>query len=184
MHAFGDGQGRQLDTSKIAAAMRWSDPERMTVVPRHIALARMGSGQPVYCVWSGKRLTEQNLDIDHCIPWSAWPCSDLWNLLPCDRRVNQHQKRERLPSIATLHGAMDAMVTWWGDAYLQPGDINLRRRFDTEAYASLPNLGRPTEPFDLEDVYAALRILQVRLVHDQGFPEWNMNIMKDYSRRQ
>lgn len=184
MHAFADGQGRQLDASKIAAAMRWSDPERTTGVPRHIALARLASGHPVYCVWSGRRLTEQNLDIDHCIPWSAWPCSDLWNLLPSDRRVNQHQKRERLPSIATLHGAMDAMVSWWNDAYLQSSDIGLRRRFDTEAYASLPNLGRPTEPFDLEDVYAALRVLQVRLTHDQGFPEWNMSIMKDYSWRQ
>ncbi len=184
MHAFADGHGRQLDASKIAVAMRWSDPERTTGVPRHIALARMANGQPLYCVWSGKRLTEQNLDIDHCIPWSAWPCSDLWNLLPCDRRVNQHQKRERLPSISTLHVAMDAMVSWWGHAYLQSGDISLRRRFDTEAYASLPNLGRATERFDLEDVYAALRILQVRLAHDQGIPEWNVSAAKEYNRRQ
>jgi tripartite-type tricarboxylate transporter receptor subunit TctC len=34
------------------------------------------------------------LDIDHCLPWSAWPCGDLWNLLPASPRVNQHLKRD------------------------------------------------------------------------------------------
>jgi len=184
MYAFAAGQGRRLESSEIETAMRWSDSERTTGVPRGITLARMSVGHPVYCVWTGKRLTEQNLDIDHCIPWSTWPCSDLWNLLPCDRRVNQHQKRERLPSFATLHRAMDAMVSWWGEAYIKPGEGGLRRQFDTEAYASLPNLGRPTEPCDLEDVYAALRILQVRLAHDQGVPEWNVSTLKEYVWRQ
>jgi hypothetical protein len=48
----------------------------------------MGSGEAVFCVWSGERLDQRSLDVDHCFPWVAWPCGDLWNLLPPSRRVN------------------------------------------------------------------------------------------------
>jgi hypothetical protein len=47
------------------------------------------------------------LDIDHLFPWAAWPCSDLWNLPPVHRIVNQKFKRDRLPSAATLSRAED-----------------------------------------------------------------------------
>lgn len=32
--------------------------------------------------------TRACFDIDHCFPWRAWPCDDLWNLLPTHRAVN------------------------------------------------------------------------------------------------
>lgn len=44
------------------------------------------------------------LDIDHALPWAAWPCSDRWNLLPAHRRVNQHQKHDLLPE-RSHHGS-------------------------------------------------------------------------------
>ena len=37
------------------------------------------------CVWTGQPLNRTTLDIDHMFPWTAWPCSDLWNLLPAHR---------------------------------------------------------------------------------------------------
>jgi len=59
-------------------------------------------------VWTGESLTERNLDIDHCMPWSAWPCEDLWNLMPVDRSVNQRLKRHRLVALRS-----DQQVEEW-----------------------------------------------------------------------
>ena len=91
-----------LDEAAIAAAMAWADPERDVALPRQIAARLLASGGRLFCVWSGRRLDAAWLDIDHCLPWSAWPCSDLWNLLPADRSVNQHQKRDRLAASMTV----------------------------------------------------------------------------------
>jgi hypothetical protein len=38
----------------------------------------------------------------------TWPCSDLWNLLPASRHVNQRLKRDRLVDAATLASARDS----------------------------------------------------------------------------
>jgi hypothetical protein len=45
-------------------------------------------------------------------PWVAWPCGDLWNLLPSNRHVNQRLKRDRLVAAETLAGAHDR--SWIG----------------------------------------------------------------------
>jgi hypothetical protein len=52
---------------------------------RAAELARAGD---LYCVWTGKRLRdgEAAFDIDHCFPWSIWPCDALWNLMLRIRR--------------------------------------------------------------------------------------------------
>jgi hypothetical protein len=108
-------------------------------VPRGIALRLLASNEPLRCVWSGQLLKPDALDIDHCFPWAAWPCSDLWNLLPADRKINQHGKRDRLPSEALLAAAATPIRDWWQAAYLT-GEV-LPRRFVLEAAASLPGLG-------------------------------------------
>jgi hypothetical protein len=139
MEGYAATQGRRLDPGAIAAAMSWSNPERDVSVARKQALNLL-SQAPLRCVWSGKLLTAESLDIDHCFPWSAWPCGDLWNLLPTDRRVNQHGKRERLPSAEALQRARDAISSWWSAGYLCAGDLVLPARFETEARSSLPAL--------------------------------------------
>ncbi len=55
--------------------------------PRGIALRTLAPGHVLHCVWTGQRLNAATLDIDHCLPWAAWSCSDLWNLVPAHRRV-------------------------------------------------------------------------------------------------
>jgi len=80
----------------------WIEPERDTGFVRAIALRQVARGQTVRCVWSGKTLGTSGLDIDHCLPWAAWPCSDLWNLLPAAPAVNCHVKREKIVTGAAL----------------------------------------------------------------------------------
>ena len=41
--------------------------------------AQLLQGGGLQCVYSGKRLTANTLDIDHCLPWHAWPRGCLIN---------------------------------------------------------------------------------------------------------
>jgi hypothetical protein len=114
---YGRSQGRHIAEEKIIASMRWSDPERDVLQVRKIALSLVGS-RDIRCIWTDSLLNTSTLDIDHMFPWAAWPCGDLWNLLPTDRRVNQRLKRNRLPSAAVLSRAEGRIIDWWQQAYL------------------------------------------------------------------
>jgi hypothetical protein len=164
--------GRVVNAAAAAAAMVWADPERDVSVARRIAL-RLVEGSGLHCVWTGRRLAPATLDVDHMFPWSAWPCGDLWNLLPAHREVNQRLKRDRLPSAPALGAAEERILQWWSTAYLAPGDLSLPSRFGHEARASLPGLrmARPGD-CDPERVYAAVGLQRMRLRQDQGVPEW------------
>ena len=81
MQRYAETQGRDLPRDRVAATMTWSDPTRDVRIAKQQARELIESGK-LYCVWSGKRLSARSLDLDHCFPWSAWPCSDLWNLCP------------------------------------------------------------------------------------------------------
>jgi hypothetical protein len=171
MQSYASGQERSLHEADIALALTWSDPSRDVTLARQRAIALLDS-QDLFCVWSGKRLTERSLDIDHCFPWSAWACDDLWNLLPSDRVVNQRQKRDRLPSVARLQAAQDRVQGWWEEAYRQALNPALPVRFTQEACASLPGLLSVSASPTLDDCFTAIRLQQVRLKHDQQVPEW------------
>jgi hypothetical protein len=84
MRGYATRQGRALDEGVLGAAMTWSEPARDTALSRELAVAALRAGEQLRCVWSGRPLKEATLDIDHCLPWTAWPCGDLWNLLPAD----------------------------------------------------------------------------------------------------
>ena len=124
--------------------------------------------QRLYCVWTGQALHRNSLDIDHCFPWSAWPCGDLWNLMPSSRRVTQREKRDLLPNKDTLRKAKDRVVEWWDAGYCaKPAELG--NRFRLEATARLPSAGSES---DLADVFIALALQRLRLSNDQQIPEW------------
>ncbi len=170
MRDFATGQNRTLPEGAIAAAMTWADPERDVALSRGIAMRLLESGTPLHCVWSGKKLTAGAFDIDHCFPWSAWPCGDLWNLLPAHPSINRNQKRDRLPGERILQTAQQPIIAWWQAAYLS-GEV-LPRRFADEARASLPGLGSAAAADEPEEVFSAMRLQRLRLRYDQQVPEW------------
>jgi protein-L-isoaspartate O-methyltransferase len=166
VRAYGDRMGRPTASGEIEDALAWLDPARDTELARTVAMRVLDRGQQLSCVWSGESLGQRVLDIDHCLPWSAWPCGDLWNLLPTSRRVNQHQKRDRLPSAAVLAGARESIIGWWEQAWMT--DAAMRDRFEREVAAALP-VGSNTS---MEDVFAALEWRRLRLRQDQQVQEW------------
>lgn len=167
--AYAEKRGRSLEAGTVMQALQWIEPERDTRFVRDLALRRIAQGRETRCVWSGRPLSPRALDIDHCLPWSAWPCGDLWNLLPTAPAVNRHGKRERVATAAALAEARPRITTWWETAYLE-GDAPLRARFAEEARMSLPILKDGTP--DLDDLFAALDYRRLRLVQDTQISQW------------
>lgn len=168
IRGYAERQGRPVDEAKLIEAMAWADPARDVSRPRAIALELIGRGR-LHCAWTGKALREETLNIDHLLPWSAWPCGDLWNLLPAHREVNQRLKRERIPSANTLAGSADRIMGWWTTAYVDGTDPLLRPRFEREALASLPGISSPLLP----DVFDGVALRRTQLLHDQQVPQWD-----------
>lgn len=164
---YADRMGMAIPAGQAEAALSWEEPFRDTSLGREAARKAHERGWSIVCCWSGKGLKQSELDIDHCLPWTAWPCGDLWNLLPSDRRVNQHQKRDRLPSAAQLALAQSRISNWWQTAWLlEPA---LEQRFNREVTAALP----VQDPSNLADVFDGLAWRRLRLRQDQQIPEWN-----------
>jgi hypothetical protein len=169
MKLYAKGQGDSLSEQGIVQALAWPDPRRDVGDAKRQALRLIG-GAGLHCVWTGARLNEANMDIDHCLPWVAWPCSDLWNLMPALRSVNQHKKRERLPGEALLQAARERIQTWWHDAYLTQGNRLLSTQFRTEALASLPVAGGEADGTD--EVFSGLALQRLRLKLNRQVAEW------------
>jgi hypothetical protein len=86
--------------------------------------------------------------------------------MPASRRVNQHIKRDRLPSAGALAAARDRIIEWWGMGWLS--NPALAGRFKREAAAALP-IAADAPP---EDVFAGLEWRRLRLRQDQQVEEW------------
>jgi SAM-dependent methyltransferase len=166
VQGFGLRMGRAVMPGEAEAALRWLDPARDTALARDAAKRLIDRGTEVRCVWTGDRLRDDNLDIDHCLPWTAWPCGDLWNLFPARPSVNRNSKRDRLPSAAALYAARDGLKSWWRQAW--EDDDALAERFWREIDAALPVQGGR----DLDDVFAGLEWRRLRLRQDQQVQEW------------
>lgn len=170
MKRYAQSQGRVLEPELIDKALVWSEPKRDTALSRDRALNLHRDGVIRHCVWSGKKLSSNSIDIDHCFPYSAWPCDDLWNLLPTSRTVNQNSKREKLPSLLRLNDARERILNWWDCAYLQD-KVSIQDQFFTEVAASL-RLDLALSQ-DLDEVFDSVSLQQTQLKFNQQIPEWN-----------
>lgn len=168
---YGARLGLEVSAETVLNALQWTEPERDTTLARELATRRLAVGAPLNCVWSGRDLKAERFDIDHCLPWSAWACGDLWNLLPASRQVNQQQKRDRIISAPVLIEAKPRILDWWREGYLAAGPV-LSARFTEEAQTTLP-LSR-SGTFDLEDLFQALDFRRLRLRQETQMAEWSL----------
>jgi hypothetical protein len=86
--------------------------------------------------------------------------------LPASRHVNQHLKRDRLPSAAALAAAQDKIADWWDRGWR--ADPALAGRFSREAAAALA----VTSDAAISDIFAGLEWRRLRLRQDQQVEEW------------
>lgn len=146
--------------------MSWHDPRRDVGFARRRALTVLEE-RDLHCVWTGRKLTADRLDIDHCLPWAARPCEDLWNLMPSSPAVNRHGKRDKLPAPDVLERSEDRIMSWWEQAWIaNPGTLE---RFTAEAKASLPlPIGRQ----DLGAIFMGVQARRLAIRADQQVAEW------------
>lgn len=88
--------------------LRTPEAKRDTQVVRRLLGAAAHKAE---CVWSGRAL-HGLFEVDHAIPYSVWRNNDLWNLLPCDTKLN-NQKRDRLPTSQLLLQRRDRIIDYW-----------------------------------------------------------------------
>ncbi len=162
------------------ASLKWLDPDYDTTLVRKIGESLRADGRQLYCVWSGDNIS-RNFDIDHCMPYAAWPCNDLWNLLPSLPQVNQ-SKGDRLPAPEALEQAKCKILDWWSMAYMR-GEPDLALRFEDEARSALPAVkpvkGTVSEEI-LENFFQGVMFQQMVLKRDQQLTEWHTaNLFSD-----
>ena len=150
------------------AALRWLEPEHDTGIVREVGQNLRRSGSGLFCVWTGRRLRDE-FDVDHCFPFAAWPCNDLWNLLPSSATVNR-SKGERLPAPKALEQARPRMLEWWDRAYLR--DASLAARFEDEVRSALPTAATDSDVLTPESLFEGIMIQQIVLKRDQQLAEW------------
>ena len=163
---FAGKQNPQVDLSVLMRIMRWHQPSRDTKQACRRVRDLM-KNERVHCVWTGKRLKDGTFDVDHCMPWTAWPCEDLWNLMPTHPSINKNVIRHRLPAAETLERSHDLILDWWDRAWSE--GTGSRERFLIEAKASLPLL--PDQP-DLHSVFAGVLDRRFSIKANQGVEEW------------
>ncbi len=165
----GYARDRSITADEVLTALRWIEPNRDTTVVRALVDRRFASGRGVDCVWSGRPLGAGSMDVDHLLPWSAWPCGDLWNLLPAARDLNRSSKRELIVTSAALAEARPRIVQWWQEAYLE-ADPSVRSRFVGEAQTTLPIAHDGA--LDLGELFVALDFRRLRLRQETQVAEW------------
>lgn len=172
MQMYAGSQQHNPTYDELLRALTWLEPERDTSFVRTITQRFLEKGEPVYCVWSGKQLHERGCDIDHCFPFSAWPCGDLWNLMPADRNVNQHQKKGKLVSANTLQRAKDRMCDWWERAYIRNDSTQVQTRFLSEAGSALPVDGLLSAGGSVERIFDGVLLRRAALKRDLQLADW------------
>ncbi|MFC7476157.1 methyltransferase [Dankookia sp. GCM10030260] len=168
VQAYGARAGRALPADEVMHALQWTEPLRDTALVRDLVAGRIARGEEVACVWTGEPLRLRGIEIDHCLPWSAWACNDLWNLLPASRAANQ-RKSGLIVAAGALAEARPRILTWWEEAY-RGAEPSLRARFAEEARTTLP-LPQEREPA-LDELFAALDFRRLRLRQETQLPEW------------
>jgi len=155
------------DSKDLWRALAWLDPQRDTREVRGLVEELRAGGRSIHCVWSGRRLQDE-VDIDHCLPLAAWPCQDLWNLLPSSSTVNR-AKGDKLVTAERLDDARERLLEWWDMAYIR-GPKSLEDRFRLEAHLSLaiPEEGGLV----LDGVFRGLAMKRMSLAHGKLLSVW------------
>ena len=149
-------------------ALRWLVPDHDTSFVRQLAEDLRKGNSGLFCVWTGRRLS-RSYDIDHCFPFAAWPCNDLWNLLPSYPATNR-RKGDQLPTRHALREAEPRILDWWDRAYGREPSIT--RRFIDESQSALPMAVSESGTVTLESVFEGVTFQQMVLSRDQQLSEW------------
>ncbi len=168
IHVMRSYKGNLRGWDEHMNALRWLVPDHDTSFVRQLAEDLRKGNSGLFCVWTGRRLS-RSYDIDHCFPFAAWPCNDLWNLLPSYPATNR-RKGDQLPTRHALREAEPRILDWWDRAYGREPSIT--RRFIDESQSALPMAVSESGTVTLESVFEGVTFQQMVLSRDQQLSEW------------
>jgi hypothetical protein len=142
--------------------------ERKVKYSRSLYLEIIKKYEVVECVWSGKNIKSDKLDVDHLIPFSIWRNNDLWNLLPTDSKVN-NQKSDSIPSPELLKKKKDLIIYYW--EYCRNSDVYL---FDQELNINLIDKTKQNPTNWQNEAFKALQKSCSYLIETQRYEEFNL----------
>ncbi|MFN8345676.1 MAG: HNH endonuclease domain-containing protein [Spirosomataceae bacterium] len=117
------------------------------------------------CIYSGQIITEQNLSLDHFLPWSYVVHDQIWNIIPAPKTINS-AKSNRLPSLDIYFEAFSALQYKAVQFYLKKGNQKLPEDY---TYLFRENLhGMSLETF--QDVLRKQITPQWQTAQNLGFP--------------
>ncbi|RMA96962.1 HNH endonuclease domain-containing protein [Hydrogenothermus marinus] len=64
------------------------------------------------CVWTNKKLTKKNYEVDHALPYSITYINDLWNLLPAHSQINR-KKSDMVPTPSLIESRKNQIKYYW-----------------------------------------------------------------------
>lgn len=169
MKGYACDRGKSVDLDSLMSALRWRDEERDTQFVRSLVHESLSNGDDIRCVWSGRSI-QSDFAVDHCFPFSAWPCNDLWNLMPASPKVNL-EKSDRLVTSARLSEARGLIETWWQTGYFREAPVSYAKRFRREALASLPLLDDNAVFF--ESMFEAMQLKRQAIKLNQNLQDWD-----------
>ncbi|WP_041342809.1 HNH endonuclease domain-containing protein [Runella slithyformis] len=76
------------------------------------------------CIYSGAVITNENLSLDHFLPWSYVAHDQLWNIIPTPKNVNS-AKNDRLPSLEVYFEAFSTLQYKAVQFYVKKGNQKL-----------------------------------------------------------
>ena len=122
------------------------------------------------CVWSGKKLNEGSINIDHAFPFVALRNNDLWNLLPAHHTIN-NKKRDAVPTVDMLKQPKikDRIIHVWTNMAQQFHD-----QFFSEMRVALLGENKINERNWEEPCYDGLIAMSDYLIHKRGLIPWEM----------
>ncbi len=118
----------------------------------------------VTCIYSGQRITLQNLSLDHFLPWSYVVHDQLWNIIPTPKSINS-AKNDRLPSLEVYFEGFSSLQYKVVQYYLKKGKKEL---LDDYNYFFRENLNEISlETF--QDVLRKQIVPQLQTAQNLGF---------------
>lgn len=76
------------------------------------------------CIYSGQIITDENLSLDHFLPWSYLAHDQLWNIIPTPKNINSG-KNDRLPSLEAYFEGFSTLQYKAVQFYLKKGNQHL-----------------------------------------------------------
>ena len=135
---------------------------------RNTSAIRAILSQEKECVWSGKRLKGENYDVDHVLPFSVWLNNDLWNMLPTNRKLNQQQKKTKIPTPSLIERRAEVIKHYWNQYITRWPAL-----FKAQVELSLTGSNIPTERLADEAIESLCKKSHY-LIYDRGHEQFDI----------